>query len=68
MDDSTPRFDDLPSHAELSVSQDQILYPQSIGALTQLYAGTDPRAADWNGEVSTRGINYYGSISLLVSL
>jgi hypothetical protein len=57
-----PRFDHMLSHAELSVSQDQILYPQSIGALTQLYAGTDPRAADWNGEVSARGTNYYVSV------
>jgi hypothetical protein len=68
MDDSTSRFDHILSHTELSVSQDQILYPQSIGALTQLYAGTDPRAADWNGEVSTGDINYYELISLLVSL
>lgn len=34
------------------IVQDLMLYPVPYGALTQLYAGTAPEAAEYNGKVS----------------
>ena len=34
------------------ISQNMALYPSTMGALTQLYAGTMPEAAELGGKVS----------------
>ena len=53
----------------LTPAQDKILYPAPYGALTQLWAGTMPEAAKYNGEVRAQSVllgavlNRHGSSS-----
>ncbi len=42
----------MSARSERGDPQDQLLYPVELGALTQLYAGTMPDAANYNGKAS----------------
>ena len=42
--------------------QAPLLHPASMGALTQLWAGTMPETIQYNGEVCLRGHIYFSSI------